>query len=128
MPKFGSNDSYGLHVWGDARGVPEVLCTSKLHYENPIHERHMRRFAWFSVLGMEFLSRNRIVHRDLATRNCLLSQPEGGRVCVSDFGLSRIHQVCPFVYLQEKEQIYSNIGLGPARSMAPECRTHFSNS
>ncbi|XP_072342288.1 tyrosine-protein kinase receptor TYRO3 isoform X1 [Scyliorhinus torazame] len=39
------------------------------------------------VKGMEYLSSKNFVHRDLATRNCMLDQDM--RVCVADFGLSR---------------------------------------
>ncbi|XP_072425390.1 tyrosine-protein kinase receptor TYRO3 isoform X1 [Chiloscyllium punctatum] len=39
------------------------------------------------VKGMEYLSNKNFVHRDLATRNCMLDQDM--RVCVADFGLSR---------------------------------------
>lgn len=37
--------------------------------------------------GMEYLSSKNFIHRDLATRNCMLDQDM--RVCVADFGLSR---------------------------------------
>ncbi|XP_048394137.2 tyrosine-protein kinase receptor TYRO3 [Stegostoma tigrinum] len=39
------------------------------------------------VKGMEYLSSKNFVHRDLATRNCMLDQDM--HVCVADFGLSR---------------------------------------
>uniref|UniRef100_A0A4W3JI28 Tyrosine-protein kinase receptor TYRO3 n=1 Tax=Callorhinchus milii TaxID=7868 RepID=A0A4W3JI28_CALMI len=37
--------------------------------------------------GMEYLSQKNFIHRDLATRNCMLNEDMG--VCVADFGLSR---------------------------------------
>ncbi|XP_067847314.1 tyrosine-protein kinase receptor TYRO3 [Heptranchias perlo] len=39
------------------------------------------------VKGMEYLSSKNFIHRDLATRNCMLDQDM--HVCVADFGLSR---------------------------------------
>ena len=37
--------------------------------------------------GMEYLSKRRFVHRDLATRNCLVG--EEYLVKIADFGMSR---------------------------------------
>ncbi|CAL8143643.1 unnamed protein product [Orchesella dallaii] len=63
--------------------------------------------------GMEFLSTNKVVHRDLATRNILLS----GRnriLKISDFGLSKD------VYEQNLYKISSK-GSIPVKWLAPEC-------
>ncbi|XP_066269273.1 tyrosine kinase receptor Cad96Ca-like [Branchiostoma lanceolatum] len=49
--------------------------------------RDLTKFAWDVAKGMSFLSSKKILHRDLATRNVLVS---ADRTCkVSDFGFSR---------------------------------------
>ncbi|XP_075048822.1 tyrosine-protein kinase receptor TYRO3 [Mixophyes fleayi] len=45
------------------------------------------RFMIDICSGMEYLSAKNFIHRDLATRNCMLH--EDMRVCVADFGLSK---------------------------------------
>lgn len=40
-----------------------------------------------AVWGVEYLHRSMILHRDIASRNCLYD--EGKNVKISDFGLSR---------------------------------------
>ncbi|OWA50259.1 Hepatocyte growth factor receptor [Hypsibius exemplaris] len=70
--------------------------------------------------GMRYLSElpyQRIVHRDLATRNCMLD--ENGRVVIADFGLSREVQESPdLTYLSIHDQCM------PVRWLAPECFEH----
>ncbi|XP_066269271.1 tyrosine-protein kinase receptor Tie-1-like [Branchiostoma lanceolatum] len=52
-----------------------------------LSSRDLTKFAWDVAKGMSFLSSKKILHRDLATRNVLVS---ADRTCkVSDFGLSR---------------------------------------
>ncbi|KAK8380451.1 hypothetical protein O3P69_016794 [Scylla paramamosain] len=68
-------------------------------------------FAYQTARGMEFLCRNGIVHRDLATRNVLLGED---KVCkVADFGLARD---------VANNRIYERKSDGrlPVRWMAPE--------
>ncbi|XP_065572380.1 tyrosine-protein kinase transmembrane receptor Ror-like isoform X1 [Artemia franciscana] len=67
--------------------------------------------AWQIASGMEYLSRRRFVHRDLACRNCLVD--ENFVVKIADFGMSRD------VYASD----YYKVGgskLLPVRWMAPE--------
>ncbi|KAI8497503.1 hypothetical protein Bbelb_248090 [Branchiostoma belcheri] len=52
-----------------------------------LSSRDLTKFAWDVAKGMTFLSAKKILHRDLATRNVLVS---ADRTCkVSDFGFSR---------------------------------------
>ncbi|XP_078585774.1 uncharacterized protein LOC144867595, partial [Branchiostoma floridae x Branchiostoma japonicum] len=52
-----------------------------------LSSRDLTKFAWDVAKGMSFLSGKKIIHRDLATRNVLVS---ADRTCkVSDFGFSR---------------------------------------
>ncbi|CAH1247467.1 RET [Branchiostoma lanceolatum] len=52
-----------------------------------LSSRDLTKFAWDVAKGMSFLSSKKILHRDLATRNVLVS---ADRTCkVSDFGFSR---------------------------------------
>ncbi len=47
----------------------------------------MLRFALDIVSGMQYLSDNNFIHRDLASRNCMLDTDFTAKV--SDFGLTR---------------------------------------
>lgn len=69
-----------------------------------------RRLASEIACGVAFLHANNIVHRDLATRNILLSESMTAKV--SDFGMSRM--------LGDAKYNYSQIDSGPIRWMAPE--------
>ncbi|KAI6183392.1 Tyrosine-protein kinase [Aphelenchoides bicaudatus] len=84
-------------------------------------EDHLRRFDAFSPLelvlyifevsrGMRYLHAQKCVHRDLATRNCLISA--NGQIKISDFGLSKLLNDIGV------EQKIKNV---PIRWLAPEC-------
>ncbi|XP_019625390.1 PREDICTED: fibroblast growth factor receptor 2-like [Branchiostoma belcheri] len=78
----------------------------------PLSSRDLTKFAWDVAKGMSFLSSKNILHRDLATRNVLVSSD---RICkVSDFGLSREG---------EEYETTSDARL-PIRWMAPESLFH----
>ncbi|XP_078584817.1 tyrosine kinase receptor Cad96Ca-like [Branchiostoma floridae x Branchiostoma japonicum] len=73
--------------------LQSILRSSQQTYENlhggnkSLSSRNLTKFAWDVAKGMSFLSSKKILHRDLATRNVLVS---ADRTCkVSDFGLSR---------------------------------------
>ena len=61
--------------------------------------------------GMEYLSQHHYVHRDLATRNCLVGQ--NMVVKISDFGLSRDIYAADYYRMQTKSLV-------PLRWMPPE--------
>ncbi|KAL6079948.1 Receptor-interacting serine/threonine-protein kinase 3 [Balamuthia mandrillaris] len=75
------------------------------------------KVPWKTVVGMArdaaagilHLHREKVIHRDVAARNCLVD--ESCRVVVTDFGLSRVKTSA---YLQ------SNNNFGPVAWMAPE--------
>jgi len=75
----------------------------------------MLRFCMETTEGLKYLAAKHFVHRDIATRNLLLTHPEQC-VKVADFGLSR--RVGTKNYYRKTTN-----GLLPIRWMAPECIT-----
>eukprot|EP01087_Luapelamoeba_hula_P003159 TRINITY_DN1296_c2_g1_i1.p1 TRINITY_DN1296_c2_g1~~TRINITY_DN1296_c2_g1_i1.p1 ORF type:complete len:955 (-),score=151.91 TRINITY_DN1296_c2_g1_i1:65-2929(-) len=62
--------------------------------------------------GILHLHREKIIHRDIATRNVLVF--ENLNVCIADFGLARILE-------SENAVQKTQTNMGPVRWMAPEC-------
>jgi len=56
----------------------------------PLPTETLRRYLRDILLGLEYLHANKIVHRDLKPENLLLSS--GGRVAISDFGVSMLFE------------------------------------
>eukprot|EP01134_Creolimax_fragrantissima_P001497 CFRG1497T1 len=70
-----------------------LLSQSDIHDTIPI--AHSLWFAYQLARGMAYLSSHAIIHRDLATRNCMLTAPSSKTfglpvLKVSDFGMSRV--------------------------------------
>ena len=74
-----------------------------LKTNNEINEKQKINWMIDICEGMEHLALHHIIHRDLATRNCLLDSELN--VKISDFGLSRI--------ADRNNQIYSKSEVGP---------------
>jgi len=68
--------------YGDLRNVLKAAAGKRLQFELSEQIRLMIQIA----TGMEFMEKNRMVHMDLAARNCLIGK---GNLCkVADFGLT----------------------------------------
>lgn len=83
--------------------------------EKAITEVDLLSFAYQVANGMDFLSKKKVVHRDLACRNVLVLADRTAKI--SDFGLSRdIYQ----------ENLYKKSGAGllPIKWLALESMTH----
>eukprot|EP01119_Soliformovum_irregulare_P025559 TRINITY_DN9502_c0_g1_i4.p1 TRINITY_DN9502_c0_g1~~TRINITY_DN9502_c0_g1_i4.p1 ORF type:complete len:795 (+),score=227.52 TRINITY_DN9502_c0_g1_i4:335-2386(+) len=63
--------------------------------------------------GMWHLSQQKIVHKDLAARNVLLTDKQEAKVC--DFGLSRVA-----AHENENNTVFTTAEVGPIKWMAPE--------
>lgn len=87
-------------------------ATHQIHHRDPLHEGHLLQIAAQVAAGMLYLSERKFVHRDLATRNCLIN--EQMVVKIADFGLS--HKI----YLQDYYKGDENDVI-PIRWMPLEC-------
>ncbi|CAG0898100.1 unnamed protein product, partial [Cyprideis torosa] len=71
----------------DSGVVCQSVSTSSSRESVAFGVDQMLSIAWQVSKGMEFLANNKIIHRDLATRNVLMVSEQ--RVKISDFGMSR---------------------------------------
>lgn len=94
-------------------GSDQIKSSSPTYYDLHLTSRDLIKFIYHVAKGMEYISSQCIVHRDLASRNVLVSAT---RVCkIGDFGMARHMQSLGDVY--ERHSRNAKI---PVRWMAPE--------
>ncbi|KAB7494224.1 Vascular endothelial growth factor receptor 1 [Armadillidium nasatum] len=96
-------DSQGKPVIHDSGSIPGVSA--------PFTTTDLVCWAWQIANGMEYLTRRKVLHGDLAARNLLLA--DNNVVKISDFGLSR-DMYKTDVYMKKGDEIM------PIKWMAPE--------
>ncbi|XP_022803821.1 tyrosine kinase receptor Cad96Ca-like [Stylophora pistillata] len=93
-----------------SRGIEDIKNTREKKPSSSLTKEDLLRFVWMIADGMSYLSRMKIVHRDLSARNVLVGD---NKVCkISDFGLAR--GLREDVYTRKTEARL------PARWMPPE--------
>ena len=106
----------GVSTGEQYRIITEFCCYGSLH-DLLIKEKKqttlvtLTRLAAEAASGINALHNKNIIHRDIALRNCLVS--EGYHVKISDFGTSRMAE-------WRKDDNYTKSDVGPIRWMAPE--------
>jgi predicted Ser/Thr protein kinase len=106
--------TYGLSVEEEKPYIVLEYCEGgsldKLLANTLLNQNEQRALVLGIAMGLVHLHENKIIHRDLASRNVLLKE---GKPKISDFGMSRVLK-------GEAAQGQTNTTLGPIRWMAPE--------
>lgn len=100
----------------------QVVLVTKFYGNGSLHSLFMEKrveceesdlynIAWDIAVGLAFLHKNNVVHRDVAARNCLMGVDN--RVVISDFGTSRLVE-------KGTNSNTTKTDIGPVRWMAPE--------
>lgn len=111
LEKSRINHHFSTSLYADE--VPPTPPPSSNDSNNYLTSRDLMKFIFHVAKGMEYISSKCIVHRDLASRNILVS---GQKICkIGDFGMARHMQSVADVY----ERHSGNCKI-PVRWMAPE--------
>lgn len=103
--KYGDLNRYLAQCTGNADGVKKTMTSTDL-----------LMISQQVASGMSYVSEKNYIHRDLASRNCLVG--ENVVVKITDFGLSaQLSEGCEYITLQASH------GIIPVRWMAPEALT-----
>jgi len=93
------------------------LCKSSLEHlvmkDKSLSLKSKVKYLYQASLGIQYLHKNKLIHRDIAARNILINMQDVA--VVTDFGLSR------FVNHDDPEQVSTTkSNISPVRSSAPE--------
>ncbi|CAJ0557916.1 unnamed protein product, partial [Mesorhabditis spiculigera] len=91
--------------WADGGSLLDNLQKKGSTYD----QAQKTLFCVQAAQGLRYLEKNKLIHRDVAARNCLISE---GRVKISDFGLS--------LYTLQLKKIDLTKEVLPIRYLAPE--------
>ena len=103
-----------------ANKIAEKFCAAAKLLISGVGTHYSSTLFMFFIVqvasGMSYVSEKNYIHRDLASRNCLVG--ENVVVKITDFGLSaQLSEGCEYITLQASH------GIIPVRWMAPEALT-----